>query len=217
MPLESKSCRDVRLDVTPRTPRTEADSHLNRTHRSRSRPSCLPVTPEEQFLDSVGVQEIVQRQVAKHDEHRVRAVLAVLGSARPVPGRELLQPRDETRAIRNVAVQCLREVHAQQQIVGVLFTGQIWPDDRSGLPQHVLETIDKHAMYMREMARVLVGRPSPRRRPPLENRRWHFPHERYHDIRCPVKGIDDSLVCVHSQITEKLSRLAIGSDLAIQA
>ena len=39
--------------------------------RSANLPSHFPTLPQQSFLDSVGVVEVVQREVAEHDEDRV--------------------------------------------------------------------------------------------------------------------------------------------------
>ncbi len=84
---------------------------------------CWPVRTKQQFLDAIGVQEIVKRQMPEHDKDGIRPILAVLGGSRPFRRAERLQPSNQTLAVADETVQARVEIQLQEQIIGVLITG----------------------------------------------------------------------------------------------
>jgi hypothetical protein len=77
-------------------------------HRGASSMLVLPDRPvpaEQQLFDPVSVQEIVQRDVPEHHEHRVVAVLGMLRRSRPLLRRERAKARHEAAAVVGKALQ----------------------------------------------------------------------------------------------------------------
>jgi len=81
---------DVRIDGRRRGALV-AEEFLNRAPRQLQRSlgrrrveDGRPLWSEQKFLDAIRMKEIVQREVAKHDEHRIGPVFSVLGRALPV-------------------------------------------------------------------------------------------------------------------------------------
>jgi hypothetical protein len=63
--------------------------------------------------------------------------------------------------------------------------------------QHVFEPIEEKTVHVREMTRVFVRGPAPRRRPPLQNGWRHLAHERQHDIRGAAQRVDNCSNRIH--------------------
>src|ERR1700687_2014630 len=70
-----------------------------------------PFLSQQRRFDPVCVEKIVQRQMAKHDEHRVVTVLAVLGRATPILGRQATDSLDDARSIGRILSQRSIEIH----------------------------------------------------------------------------------------------------------
>src|SRR5512133_795950 len=70
-----------------------------------------PVGTKQKFLDAIGVQEIVKRQVPEHDEDRIGPILAVLGGLRPFRRAERLEPSNQTLAVEDETVKARVEIH----------------------------------------------------------------------------------------------------------
>lgn len=103
------------------------------------------------------MKEIVQCEMTEHDEHRIRSILAVLGRSLPLFIGEFLETFNEPLAIGDELRECLTEIHLHQQIVGILFAGQVWANHRRWFTEHLIEPLKEQRMYIREMTRVLVS------------------------------------------------------------
>ena len=114
---------------------------------------------KQQFLDSIRVQKIVQRQVPEHDEDRIGSVLSVCSGSRPRRAIECLEASHQDGSIRHVPIEARMQIHAQQKIIRVLIARRVWLNDRFRLAEHVVEPIKEQRVNMREVARVFVRRP----------------------------------------------------------
>ena len=114
---------------------------------------------KQQFLDSIRVQKIVQRQVPEHDEDRIGSVLSVCSGSRPRRSIECLEAAHQDRSIRHVPIEARIQIHAQQQVIWVLIARRVWLNYRFRLAEHVVEPIEEQRVNMREVARVFVRRP----------------------------------------------------------
>ena len=133
----------------------------------------------------------MERQVTEHDEHRVGAILAVLGCARPVCIAECLQSSNESSPVVDEAVERLIEIHVQKEIIGILFARQVWANHRRRITQHLLEPVEKKRVHVREVAGVLVSGPPTRSRSALEDRVRDFTDERHHEVGCTAQRVND--------------------------
>lgn len=86
------------------------------------------------------MEEVVQCEVPEHDEHRVVEVFAVLRGAQPLGVRQVAQTRHQNVAFVHLPPQAPLEIHRQQKVVGVV------------------KSIEEEPMYVRQVARMLVGR-----------------------------------------------------------
>src|SRR2546423_8166619 len=77
----------------------------------------LPVFLQQQLLDAVGVQAVVEREVAEHYEDGVVRVFAVLCRPSPDSGRQLPDARDEAAAVFREASERLVQVNREQLAV----------------------------------------------------------------------------------------------------
>lgn len=111
---------------------------------------------KQKLFDSVGMKKIMQREMAKHDEHGVLPVFAMLRRARPLCRGQLCQPRHKAFAIEDESVNRRREIHVQKEVVGILIPGRVGADDRRRLTKHVLEALEEKAMDMGEVTEVFV-------------------------------------------------------------
>src|SRR5438045_9641888 len=73
----------------------------------------LPVFLQQQLLDAVGVQAVVEREVAEHYEDGVAGVFAVVGRPPPDFGRQLTEARDEAAAVFGEAPERLVQVNRE--------------------------------------------------------------------------------------------------------
>src|SRR5688572_26478759 len=94
--------------------------------------------------------------------------------------------------IVDVPTQRIVQIHPQQQIVWIALAWIVRSDNRCWRRQDLLQPIDKESMNDREMARVLVRRPFLRRRSPLEYGPPNLSHQRHHNVRSSLEGINDS-------------------------
>ena len=133
----------------------------------------------------------MERQVTEHDEHRVGAILPVLGSARPVCSAERLQSSNESSPVRDEAVERPIEVHVEKEIVRILFARQVWANHRCRITQHVLEAVEKERVHVREVAGVFVSRPPARSRSALQDSVRDFTDERHHYVRRTAQRVND--------------------------
>jgi hypothetical protein len=76
------------------------------------------------------MKEIVKREVPKHDEDGVVAVLGVLRGSLPVSQRKLTEPRHEPATIIDILLKGSFEIELEQQIVRIAQTRFIGGDDR---------------------------------------------------------------------------------------
>ena len=97
--------------------------------------------------------------MAKHDQHRVVAVLGVLGHPIPIGGRELTKPLHEPGSVIDVPAQRVVEVHGQQEVVRVALSRIVRRDDGLRRGQELLEPIEEESMNDCQMAGVFVSRP----------------------------------------------------------
>jgi hypothetical protein len=65
-------------------------------------PLRRPFQPEKKFLDAVRMKQVVQGDVPKHDEHRIVAVLPVLGRSCPDVWWKCPKPGDEGLAVFDI-------------------------------------------------------------------------------------------------------------------
>src|SRR5947209_8961210 len=98
-------------------PATAFHSSLITPHRSLL---IIPVFLQQQFLNAVGVQAVVEREVAEHYEDGVVRILAVLCRSLPDFGRQFSQTRDEAASVFREAFECFVEVNREQLAVGPL-------------------------------------------------------------------------------------------------
>ena len=122
----------------------------------------------------------------------------MVGGLAPFRLAEGLQPSYQTRAVGDEPLQAIVEMHLEEEIVGILITGQVRLNHWCRMRQHVFEPIEEEAMHVREMTRVFVGGPSPWRRPLLENPSRHLPHERHHDIWGTAQRVNNGSDSIHS-------------------
>ena len=97
----------------------------------------------------------------------------------------------------NEVLEARGEIHVQEELVGILIARPIGLNHGCRVRQHLLEPIEEEAVHVREMTRVFVGGPAPRRRSSLENRWRHLAHERQHDVRRAPQRIDDRPGSIH--------------------
>ena len=92
-----------------------SDSHINEVALSREPPEIVssgnraslrcPFPSEKKLLDPIRVKEIVQGDVPKHDEHRIVAVLPMLGRSCPDVWWKCPKPGDERLTVFDVSPQ----------------------------------------------------------------------------------------------------------------
>ena len=103
------------------------------------------------------MEEIVEGEMAEHDEDRIMAVLTVLCRPAPVTGRQLANSLDQSVPIVDVPAKRIVQVHLQEQIIWIALAWIVRSDNRCWRSKHLLQPIEKESMNDREMARVLVG------------------------------------------------------------
>lgn len=101
--------------------------------------------------------------MTKHDEERIGPILSVLRCTCPSALIETLQTGNEPLAVFGEMLKRRFEIHLQEEIVRVLLAGQIRPNDWCGIAEHEIKTIEEERMHVREMTRVFMRGPSPRR------------------------------------------------------
>src|SRR5688572_11952391 len=151
------------------------------------------------------MKEVMERQVTEHDEHRISPILLVLGGADPAGGVECLQAGNEPTAICDKLRERCIEIHAKQQVIGILIAWHVWANYWCGVPQHELEPVEEEGVHMREMARMLMRGPATWSWAPLQDVRRDFLHERQDDLRCSAQGINDGGNTVHALVTRVCS------------
>jgi len=75
---------------------------------------------KQQLLNAVGMELVVEGDVAGEEEDRVEAVLGVLGRALPLLGRELAQVLDEEGAVAGEPFQGVPQVEGEERPLLVL-------------------------------------------------------------------------------------------------
>ena len=103
------------------------------------------------------MEEIVEGEMAEHDEDRIVTVLTVLGRPAPVARRQVANSLDQSAPIVNVPAKRIVEIDLQQQIVWIALAWIVRSDNRCWRSKDLLQPIEKESMNDREMARVLVG------------------------------------------------------------
>ncbi len=102
------------------------------------------------------MKEVMKREMAKHDENGVMAVFPVLGRPRPVLWGESAQSADQIAPVGDIALQRVRQVQFQQEIVWIRVARVVGRDDRGRRLQHLVEPFEKDVMHVRKVARVFV-------------------------------------------------------------
>ena len=149
----------------------------------------MSILLQQDLLDAIRMQEIVERDVAKHDEHRVVAVFAVLApaSASPLPTtRESARPavHDPTRYACSASSRSI----CSRNSSGSADRRVVRRDHRRRFAQHLIEPAEEQAVHVGQVTRLLVGRPAPRRRTTLQQRRRHLAHQRHDDAAERVRS-----------------------------
>ena len=116
---------------------------------------------------------------------------------RPFRRAEGLQPSNQTLAVADETIEARVEIQLQEQIIGVLITGEVRLNHRRGIRQHVLEPVEKEAMHVREMTGVFVSRPAARRRPPFQDAWRNLPHEWHYDVGRSTQRVNDGTDSIH--------------------
>jgi hypothetical protein len=139
-------------------------------------PFLRPFPSEEKFLNAVGMKQVVQSDMPKHDEHRVVTVLTVLGRSGPYLWRERPEPHNECSAIIDIPRQGGLEVHAQKHVVRLVTAWVVRRDDWRRVRKNLIEPIGVQSVHPRQMAGMLVGGPLRGTRPSFEYGGRDFSH-----------------------------------------
>jgi len=82
-----------------------------------------PLFIEQELLDPIGMKEVVKSEMAKHDEHGIVAILAVLCRASPIRIRKASETPYERYSITNIRRQRSLEFQLQEGVVRILGPG----------------------------------------------------------------------------------------------
>src|SRR6185436_3853308 len=102
--------------------------------------------------------------------------------ARPVGRTQMPEALHQVTSVTLEAGETVGEIHAQQQIIGILLTGQVRLYHRLGLAQQEVEPVEEEPVHVREVAGMLVRRPALRFWPTLENLLRDLAHHRDDDL-----------------------------------
>src|SRR5579872_478998 len=108
-----------------------------------------PFPFQKKFLDPVTVEEIVECEMAKHDEDRVVTILAMLCRDAPIRRSKSPHPQDQLCAVSNIRIKGTGQIDVEQGIVGILRPRIVRSDHRRWIRKHVLQPVEEKPMHHR--------------------------------------------------------------------